>query len=75
MTASAEVRQKLVNALRFDLVPPRPGLNAPVEILNQSPSHWYLTGFPSWRRPSEGLIACEEPPCSTTETFFRRADR
>src|ERR1700688_378714 len=42
---SAELRSKLVEALDVDLVGPRPGLGAANEILPQSPSRWYLTGF------------------------------
>jgi hypothetical protein len=42
---SAEVRSKLVEALELDLVGPRPGLGDANEILAQSPSRWYLTGF------------------------------
>ncbi|MEI9975264.1 MAG: DISARM system helicase DrmA [Ignavibacteriota bacterium] len=42
---SAEVRSKLVESLELDLVGPRPGLGDANEILPQSPSRWYLTGF------------------------------
>jgi hypothetical protein len=42
---SAEVRSKLVESLELDLVGPRPGLGTADEILSQSPSRWYLTGF------------------------------
>src|ERR1035441_8137105 len=42
---SAEVRSKLVESLELDLVGPRPGLGDVSEILPQSPSRWYLTGF------------------------------
>jgi hypothetical protein len=42
---SAEVRIKLVESLELDLVGPRPGLGDANEILPQSPSRWYLTGF------------------------------
>jgi hypothetical protein len=42
---SAEVRSKLVESLELDLVGPRPGLGDAKEILSQSPSRWYLTGF------------------------------
>src|SRR5260370_2625293 len=42
---SAGGRSKLVEALELDLVGPRPGLGAADEILPQSPSRWYLTGF------------------------------
>ena len=44
---SLEVRSQLVNALRLDLVGPDPTrkLGVPDEILPQSPSRWYLTGF------------------------------
>lgn len=42
---SAEVRAKLVESLELDLVGPRPSLGDANEILPQSPSRWYLTGF------------------------------
>jgi hypothetical protein len=42
---SAEVRSKLVESLELDLVGPRPGLGEANEVLPQSPSRWYLTGF------------------------------
>jgi helicase-like protein len=44
MTA-AEVRSKLLEALKLDLVGPEQQLGDPVEVLPQSPSRWYLTGF------------------------------
>jgi hypothetical protein len=40
-----EIRGKLVEALRLDLVGPGNGLGNPAEVLPQSPSRWYLTGF------------------------------
>ena len=42
-----DVRSQLVEALRLDLVGPDPirELGIPNEILPQSPSRWYLTGF------------------------------
>jgi len=42
---SAQVRGKLVEALKLDLVGPGRALGDPVEVLPQSPSRWYLTGF------------------------------
>ncbi len=42
---SAEVRSKLVDALKLDLVGPSNNLGNPDEALPQSPSRWYLTGF------------------------------
>jgi hypothetical protein len=42
---SAEVRSKLVEALRLDLVGPGTDLGDPEEVLVQAPSRWYLTGF------------------------------
>jgi hypothetical protein len=42
---SAEVRNKLVEALRLDLVGPGIDLGDPEEVLPQAPSRWYLTGF------------------------------
>src|SRR4051794_8860924 len=42
---SAQVRTKLVEALELDLIGPITGLGDPAEVLPQSPSRWYLTGF------------------------------
>ena len=42
---SAEVRSSLLDTLRLDLVGPEPGLGNSLEVLNQFPSRWYLTGF------------------------------
>ena len=44
-TTSAQVRSKLVDALKLDLVGPEADLGDPAEVLPQSPSRWYLTGF------------------------------
>jgi hypothetical protein len=44
MTA-VHVRQSLVHALRLDLVGPDPTSSLKNEVLPQSPSRWYLTGF------------------------------
>jgi hypothetical protein len=47
MTTSVEIRTKLVDSFRRDLVGPHPGKDADLarERLNESPSRWYLTGF------------------------------
>ena len=47
MSASTplEVRQELVDALQLDLIGPTGPLGNHKEILPQSPSRWYLTGF------------------------------
>ena len=42
---SVDVRGKLVEALRLDLVGPGENLGDPAEVLPQAPSRWYLTGF------------------------------
>ena len=42
---SAQVRSKLVEALKLDLVGPEKDLGDLAEVLPQSPSRWYLTGF------------------------------
>jgi hypothetical protein len=42
---SAQVRSKLVEALRLDLVGPGTNLGDAKEVLPQAPSRWYLTGF------------------------------
>ena len=42
---SAEVRQRLVDALKLDLVGPENGTDLEAEVLPQAPSRWYLTGF------------------------------
>src|SRR5690349_12072840 len=41
MTTSTAIRSHLVEVLRTDLVGP----SAQDEVLHQSPSRWYLTGF------------------------------
>src|SRR5271170_6821564 len=47
MTTCVEIRTKLVDTFRRDLVGPHPGKDADLarERLNESPSRWYLTGF------------------------------
>ncbi|HEV8363089.1 MAG TPA: DISARM system helicase DrmA [Gemmatimonadaceae bacterium] len=46
MAASAyEIRDALVDALGLDLIGPSPGHPLESEVLEQSPSRWYLTGF------------------------------
>ena len=47
MTASApiEVRESLVEALQIDLIGPTGPLGNHKELLSQTPSRWYLTGF------------------------------
>ena len=42
---SVQVREKLVDALRLDLIGPSDTLGDAKEALPQSPSRWYLTGF------------------------------
>ncbi len=42
---SAEIREKLLNALRLDLLGPGKGSALENEVLPQAPSRWYLTGF------------------------------
>ncbi len=42
---SAQVRNKLVDALKLDLVGPEAELGDLAEVLPQSPSRWYLSGF------------------------------
>src|SRR5258708_2841222 len=42
---SVDVRGKLVEALELDLVGPTGELGDLAEVLSQSPSRWYLTGF------------------------------
>jgi hypothetical protein len=42
---SAEVRQRLVDALKLDLVGPENRSDLEAEVLPQAPSRWYLTGF------------------------------
>ena len=44
-TTSSEVRAKLVNALKLDLVGPWPGHPFANELLPENPTRWYLTGY------------------------------
>ncbi len=50
---SADVRARLTHALRLDLIGPEPGEPQAAEILDRSPSRWYLTGFLApWNAPA-----------------------
>jgi uncharacterized glyoxalase superfamily protein PhnB len=42
---AAEVRERLIEALRLDLIGPEPGGEHAGEVLPMPPSRWYLTGF------------------------------
>jgi hypothetical protein len=42
---AVEVRSAMVDALGLDLVGPSPGGPHAEEVLPQTPSRWYLTGF------------------------------
>jgi hypothetical protein len=43
--SSKEIRENLISALNLDLVGPSKGHALEAEVLPQSPSRWYLTGF------------------------------
>jgi hypothetical protein len=49
---SADVRTRLVHALRLDLIGPEPEEEQVDEVLPAPPSRWYLTGLvrrlPGW---------------------------
>src|SRR5690349_11184090 len=50
---SAEIRARLVHALRLDLIGPEPNEAEAAETLRIAPSRWYLTGFlVPWNAPS-----------------------
>lgn len=50
---SADVRAKLVHALRLDLIGPEPDEPQATETLRLAPSRWYLTGFlVPWNAPA-----------------------
>src|SRR5688572_17281752 len=42
---SPEIRSKLIEALRLDLVGPWPGHPFANELLPENPTRWYLTGY------------------------------
>jgi hypothetical protein len=42
---AADVRERLIRALRLDLVGPEPNDPQAEEVLDRAPSRWYLTGF------------------------------
>ena len=69
---SAQVREHLVDALRLDTVGPDPvrDLGDPEEVLVQSPSRWYLTGFlVPWdageNQRAEETSTDEHTPCNS----------
>ena len=45
LVTAADVRERLTRALRLDLVGPEPSDPQAEEVLDRSPSRWYLTGF------------------------------
>ncbi len=60
MKTSAEIRDKLVEALELDLIGPTPeDKQHAEEILSQPPSKWYLTGF---------IVPFGSPPEVKTDT-------
>jgi hypothetical protein len=63
-TTSPEVRDRLVEALRLDLVGPWPGHEFEAELLRgwERPSNWYLTGFlvPTGMPPEFAVDADED---------------
>ena len=64
MTTPLQIRSELVDALRLDLVGPMGALGTPNEVLPQSPSRWYLTGF---LVPTEADEAQRSDPTSNDE--------
>src|SRR5207244_2366281 len=42
---SVDVRKRLTDALRLDLIGPEEHLGSPEEVLPEPPSRWYLAGF------------------------------
>ncbi len=72
MTTSLDVRERLVEALKLDLVGPWPGhAYAEEKLAGMRPSAWYLTGFliPSGTPPEERADADEDDdPGVTPET-------
>ena len=59
MLTSREVRTRLEEALRLDLVGPWAGSEHASEELPEAPSHWYVTGF---LVPNEAPSDQEEDP-------------
>ncbi len=57
MTPSADIRKRLIDSFRRDLVGPYPEKDPDLarERLNENPSRWYLTGFLAPKDDSAGL--------------------
>ena len=70
MNDAAAVRSRLLDALRLDLVGPRPGEPGhdayTEEVLPVAPSRWYLTGF---------LVPYEDEPARIQAGYEVRAQR
>ncbi|MCD4652609.1 hypothetical protein K8T06_01595, partial [bacterium] len=66
VTESRDIRSKIVDALRLDLVGPWPGHEYEHERLHpkERPSRWYLTGFliPSGTPPEQASDIDEDDP-------------
>ena len=68
---SLDVRTKLVETLRLDLVGPDNGHAFATELLSERPSRWYLTGF---LVPTEAAVAAKEDPTAQEELGFEGGD-
>jgi len=57
MSSSAEIRSRLVDTFRRDLIGPHPDMDADLarELLNENPSRWYLAGFIAPAKDPHGL--------------------
>ena len=67
----ADVRKRLVEALRLDLIGPANGSDLEAEVLDTAPSRWYLTGF---LVPLEAAEAQRVDETADDETFALTPD-
>ena len=66
-----DVRNRLVEALRLDLIGPANGSDLEAEVLDTPPSRWYLTGF---LVPLEASEAQRVDETADDETFALTPD-
>jgi hypothetical protein len=77
---SADVRARLVHALRLDLIGPEPDEPQASEILSLARSRWYLTGFlvpwdapASQKRDEDDALEMDQLAAATDSTALRHA--
>lgn len=58
--ASVDLRRTLVETLRLDLIGPNNDHEFASELLSESPTRWYLTGYRAFAFQTRLTVECEQ---------------